>query len=86
MSFVHLIVTNLMLPIFMSSVMYNMRAQACPTVTPVDCGPPDSSVHEISQAEMLEWVAISYSRGSSQPRCLLHWQTDSLPLSHQGDA
>ena len=30
--------------------------------------PPDSSVYEISQARILEWVAISYSKGSSQPR------------------
>ena len=31
----------------------------------------------------MEWVAISSSKGSSQPReCLLHWQADSLPLSH----
>ena len=29
---------------------------------------PGSSVHEISQARILEWVAISFSRGSSQPR------------------
>ena len=32
------------------------------------CNPPGSSVHEISQARILEWVAISFSRGSSQPR------------------
>ena len=37
-------------------------------VTPMDCSPPGFSVHEISQARKLEWVAISYSRGSSQPR------------------
>ena len=35
---------------------------------PVDCSPPGSSVHGISQARILEWVAISFSRGSSQPR------------------
>jgi len=35
---------------------------------PMDCGPPDSSVHGIFQARILEWVAISYSRGSSRPR------------------
>ena len=35
---------------------------------PIDGGPPDSSVHGISQARILEWVAIPYSRGSSQPR------------------
>jgi len=28
--------------------------------------PPDSSVHGISQAKILEWIAISFSRGSSQ--------------------
>ena len=31
---------------------------------PMDCSPPGSSVHGISQARILEWVAISYSRGS----------------------
>ena len=34
----------------------------------MDCSPPDSSVHGISQARILEWVAIFFSRGSSQPR------------------
>ena len=35
---------------------------------PMDYSPPGSSVHEISQARILEWVANSFSRGSSQPR------------------
>ena len=35
---------------------------------PMDCSPPGSSVHGIFQARILEWVAISSSRGSSQPR------------------
>ena len=35
---------------------------------PVDCSPPGSSVHGILQARILEWVAISFSRGSSWPR------------------
>ena len=39
-----------------------------PLCDPVDCGPPGSSVHGIFQARILEWVAISPSRGSSQPR------------------
>ena len=34
----------------------------------MDCSPPGSSVHGNSQARMLEWVAISFSRGSSQLR------------------
>ena len=44
-------------------------AQSCGTLCdPRDCNPPGSSVHGILQARMLEWVAISSSRGSSQPR------------------
>ena len=35
---------------------------------PMDCSPPGSSVHGIFQVRILEWVAISSSRGSSQPR------------------
>ena len=37
-------------------------------VTPVDCSLPGSSVHGILQAIILKWVAISFSRGSSQLR------------------
>jgi len=40
--------------------------QLCPTIfDPMDCSPPGSSVHGILQARILEWVAISFSRGSS---------------------
>ena len=43
--------------------------QLCPTVfDPIDCSPPGSSVHGILQERILEWVAIPFSRGSSQPR------------------
>ena len=35
---------------------------------PMDCSPPGSSVQGISQARILEWVAIFFSRGSSWPR------------------
>ena len=38
------------------------------------CSPPGSSVHGILQARILEWVAISFSRGSSRPR-------DRTPIS-----
>ena len=34
----------------------------------MDCSPPGSSVHGVLQARILEWVAISFSRESSQPR------------------
>ena len=55
------------------------------------CRPPDSFIHGISQARILEWVAISFSRWSSQPRdrtcvsyigrrVLYHWTTwEALP-------
>ena len=43
--------------------------QSCSTFcNPMDCSPPGSSVHGIVQATILEWVAISFSRGSSWPR------------------
>ena len=41
---------------------------SCPTLRPCDCSPPASSAHGILQARILEWVAISFSRGSSRPR------------------
>ena len=44
-------------------------AQLCPTLfDPKDYSPPGSSVHVILQARIFEWVAIHFSRGSSQPR------------------
>ena len=44
-------------------------AQSCLTLCdPMDCNLPGSSVHGTFQAGVLEWVAISSSRGSSQPR------------------
>ena len=44
-------------------------AQLCPTLCdPMNCSPPGSSVHGIFQARILERVAFSYSRGSSQLR------------------
>ena len=44
-------------------------AQSCLTLcNPVDCSLLDSSVHRILQARMLEWLAIPFCGGSSQPR------------------
>ena len=67
---------------------------ACSVVSdswwPMDCSLSDSSVHGIFQARIPEWVAISYSMGSSWPRgctcllCLLHWWVASLPPCHLG--
>ena len=64
---------------FMWCVCVCLVTQSCLTLcNPMDCSLPDSSVHGIFQARILEWVTISHSRGSSQPRdqtcisCLLH--------------
>ena len=44
-------------------------ARSCPTLCdPMDCSPPGSSIHGILQARILEWVAISFSRGTCRPR------------------
>ena len=51
------------------SVSESEVTQSCPTLcNPMDRGLPGSSVHGILQARILEWVAISFSRGSSQLR------------------
>ena len=39
---------------------------------PMDCSPPGSSVRGLSQARILEWVAISFSKGLSRPRDQTH--------------
>ena len=50
-------------------VLVVLVAQSCPILCySMDCSLPGSSVQEVLQARILEWVAISYSRGSSQPR------------------
>ena len=47
--------------------------QSCPnSCDPMDCSPPDFSVHGILQARILEWVAVPFSRGSSQLRDQTH--------------
>ena len=57
---------------FFSSIWVKVKsevAQSCPTLcNPRDCSLQDSSIHGIFQARELEWVAISFSRGSSHPR------------------
>ena len=52
-----------------------------------NCSPPGSSLHGILQERILGWVAISFSRGSSQSKGKPEspaLQADSLPLHHQG--
>ena len=58
---------------------------------PMDCSLPGSSVHEIFQVRILEWVAIFCSRVSSQPRdrtsvsCVSWIAGRFLTLSHKGN-
>ena len=60
-----------------------LATKLCPTLChSMDCSPPGSSVHGISQARILEWVAISSFRGSSQPRNWTHMSGGSC-LSRQ---
>ena len=58
----------------------------------MDCSPPDSPVHGILQARILEWVVISFCRGSSRPRdgtqvsctgrwVLYHWATREIQIN-----
>ena len=55
-------------------------APSCLTLSdPVDYSPPGSSVHEIFQARILEWVAISFSRGEGIEPGSPALQADSLP-------
>ena len=66
-----------------SSSQMGSVAQSCPTPCDLmDCSPPGSSVRGISLARILEWVAISSFRGSSQTRDRTY--TCSLPPSCQG--
>ena len=64
-------------------------AQSCPALCdPMDCSLPHFSVHGIFQARLLEWGAISFPRGSFQPRDqakgLPHCRLVFYHLSHQG--
>ena len=71
--------------------------QLCPTLCdPVDCSLSGSSIHGIFQARLLEWIAISFSRGSSQPRdqtqvshivgrCFTVWATKTICQNYISD-
>ena len=77
-------------------VLYLVVTDSFATRCPQQLCPPGSSLHWISQARILEWLAISYSRGSSRPIWSgsnlgllpllhwLHWQGNSLSVHHLG--
>ena len=58
--------------VWRESVSRSVMSRSC---KPMTYSPPGSSVHEILQVRILEWVALSFSRGSSWPR-------DWTPISH----
>ena len=71
--------------------MHAQSLQLCPTLcSPMDHSSPGSSVHGVLQARILEWIVISYSRGSSWSRNWTHLsyvscrQAGSLPLAPPG--
>ena len=63
-------------------------AQSCLTLySPMDYSPPGSSVHEILQARIQEWIDVPFSRESSQLKdwtWVFWWQADSLPSEPGG--
>ena len=87
------LITSLQLPekfhfkvVIIMRMKWSEVAQSCPPLLTLDCSLPGSSVHRIFQARVLEWVAISCSRGSSWPRdrtlvsrilggCFIVWAT-----------
>ena len=59
--------------------------QSCPTLCdPMDGSLPGSAVHRIFQARVLEWAAISFSRGSSQPNLWLSKRNKAKLTSFYG--
>ena len=60
---------------------YAQSLQSHPTLfDPMGCSPPGSSVHWIPQTRILEWVAMPFSRGSSQPRNWTHVSCSSCTV------
>ena len=58
------------------------------SLRPMDCRPPGSSLHGIFQARILEWVAVSFSKGfptQGSNLHLLHWQADSFTTEPLGE-
>ena len=59
----------------LSIAVVQLLSHVCLFCNPMDSSPPGSSILGTSQARILEWVAISFFRGSNLH--LLHWQADS---------
>ena len=73
-------------PLCMYIVVYSLSHDQL-FCNPMDCSPPDFSVHGISQARILEWVVTSFSRDLPDPGTepvFLHWQVDSFTTELPG--
>ena len=65
----HLLLVDFLIAVILTSVRWYLIVVLVQLFfDPVDCSPLGSSVHGISQARILEWIAIPFSRASSQPR------------------
>ena len=73
--------------VLISYLFYTYLLSGSVVSDPLDCSLPDSSLHGIFQARILEWVAISSSRGSSWPRdwaCVSCTAVDSFSAQSPG--
>ena len=62
------VISKCSLHVYFNNLCCAKSLQSCLTLcNPMDYGPPDFSLHEILQARILEWVAMTPSRGSSPP-------------------
>ena len=76
-------------PLFVSLVVILVTKLCLILCNPIDYSLPGSSVHGISQAKILEWIAFSFLRNFPDPRIeptSLALQADSLLLSHLGSS
>ena len=68
----------------MYALVFVLVAKSCLTLCdPMDCTLPGSPVHGISQARTVEWIAISFFRGTSQPKDQTQVSCNGRILYHQ---
>ena len=93
---VHPLLSEMSFPFIILMCVHDRSLQSCSILcNPLDCSPPGSSVHGILQSRILEWVVISFSRGSFPARdqthvsyisctgrwILYHWATGEAPAN-----
>ena len=68
----------------MEYLLFGLLSHVWLSYDPMDCSQPGSSAHGISQARILEWAAISFSGGPSQPRSQTTISTVGIREAHNG--